>query len=36
MGEDWRPQPGDILIIVVQVYLVYADWLLQHGAGLWW
>lgn len=35
MTEDWYPRPGDVLIVLLQMYLMLVNWAMQHGAGLW-
>jgi hypothetical protein len=35
MSDDWRPRSADVLVLLIQAYLPYVPWLLEHVGGAW-
>ncbi|MFC4120380.1 hypothetical protein [Nonomuraea zeae] len=35
MSDDWRPRSADVLVLLIQAYLAYVPWLLEHVGGAW-
>ncbi|SDJ94962.1 hypothetical protein SAMN05421869_11399 [Nonomuraea jiangxiensis] len=35
MSDDWRPRSADVLVLLIQAYLAYVPWLLEHVDGAW-
>lgn len=34
-GDNWRPRPADVLVLLIEVYLAYVPWLLEHVGRAW-
>lgn len=36
MDDDWQLRPVDVLVLLVEAYLAYVPWLLEHVGGARW